>query len=130
MLEKYVIWLDDIRDPEFFFRGDPTNEQSNREVYGEYLGVADMEFVWVKNGDDFKNIINERGIPSAICFDHDLGLNSCSGYDCLKWLIDKYLYEDVDMSAFPKCISQSDNSVGRENIMCLYNNFIDHMKMR
>ena len=131
---KTLLWLDDIRDP---FVND-----------GEWLVyspiVRPYEVSWVKSYDEFIAWIGEHGLPDAICFDHDLGLDEVhekgtmskralkrprktpdykTGYDCAKWLVD---YCIDNRLAPPQYGIQSANPVGRENIDGLLKNFIKH----
>jgi hypothetical protein len=52
---NYKLFLDDLRNPEMIYE--------NPE-----------EWVMVRNIQEFKEIIIERGAPSEISFDHDLGV--------------------------------------------------------
>jgi hypothetical protein len=131
---KRLLWLDDIRDP---FAND-----------GEWLVFSPIarpyEVSWVKSYEEFTAWISEHGLPSAICFDHDLGLDEVhekgtmskralkrhrktpdykTGYDCAKWLVDYCI--DNELMPPPYGI-QSANPVGRENIDGLLKNFIKH----
>ena len=58
---KHLLWLDDIRDP---FKDNWIRDFSP-------IGV-NCETIWVKNYKQFIFWIQENGLPSAICFDHDL----------------------------------------------------------
>jgi hypothetical protein len=133
---KTLLWLDDIRDP---FAND-----------GEWLVYSPImmpyEVIWVKNYEEFITWIGKHGLPDAICFDHDLGLDEVhekrtmskralkrhrktpdykTGYDCAKWLVD---YCIDNQQAPPQYGIQSANPVGRENIDGLLKNFIKHRK--
>jgi hypothetical protein len=61
MNDKILIWLDDVRDP-----------ISNPD----WLAFSPIEqpfrVFWIKNYNDFVNFITAKGLPDAICFDHDL----------------------------------------------------------
>lgn len=66
-LMKYKLFLDD-----------------ERKVEDVYKDVSD--FITVRSVDEFKKVIRQRGLPTFISFDHDLGKNSDgsiapSGYD-------------------------------------------------
>jgi hypothetical protein len=117
-----LLWLDDIRNP----------------LENNWLSLSPItptEVVWVKSYDEFTNWITENGLPEAICFDHDLGMEVAvnarskgmskrkskelkklekTGYDCAKWLIDYCL--DRDDHPLPLYNIQSANPVGKENI--------------
>lgn len=120
-----IIWLDDVRDPNAKYRG--SGEETYIEHYANMVGI-DLRYsdvVWATNGDMFKEAVRDC-FPTLICFDHDLGEDSISGMDCFNWLIEFYIDHYEALPYFPKCVSQSDNPVGRENILTKYNNFIKH----
>lgn len=41
----------------------------------------------VRSYNEFVKIILEKGMPSEISFDNDLGPGQLEGYDCAKWLV-------------------------------------------
>jgi len=125
---KKLLWLDDIRDPKGYLSDGNTWESAYSPIQGPFQSI------WVKSYDEFVIWIKKNGLPDAICFDHDLGmeiaLNARSkgmskrksrelkkeektGYDCAKWLIDWCM--DRDLLPPPYSI-QSANPVGKENI--------------
>jgi hypothetical protein len=134
MKKGTLLWLDDIRNP----------LEDNWLIFSP---ITPTEIVWVKSYDEFTNWITENGLPEAICFDHDLGMEVAvnarskgmskrksrelkklekTGYDCAKWLIDYCL--DRDDHPLPLYNIQSANPVGKENIDgCLkhYNRYIN-----
>ncbi|MBI3503058.1 MAG: hypothetical protein HY063_14825 [Bacteroidetes bacterium] len=92
-----------------------------------------FETIWVKSYSEFVEWITSNGLPSAICFDHDLGERRdaikyekmCSektGYDCAKWLVEYCL--DNNIKEIPKWNIQSANPVGKENINGLLLSFL------
>lgn len=122
MKKGTLLWLDDIRNP----------LEDNWLIFSP---ITPTEIVWVKSYDEFTNWITENGLPEAICFDHDLGMEVAvnarskgmskrksrelkklekTGYDCAKWLIDYCL--DRDDHPLPLYNIQSANPVGKENI--------------
>ena len=120
-MKETILWLDDIRDPEKPFRGDP-EYPSWSWVYNEnYFEFDDPKVVWVKNFDEFKAWIRENGLPGAICFDHDLGIGH-TGKDAADWLVEYCLDNNKELPLFA---SQSDNPVGKKNIENLLTNFRD-----
>jgi hypothetical protein len=130
---KTLLWLDDIRNPyedhwSITFSPIPSNELGHTE--------------WVKSYDEFVSYIKQNGLPDAICFDHDLGMEVAlaaraegmskrksrvlkqqekTGFDCAKWLVDYCLDTDKPL---PLYNIQSANPVGKENIDSLLKNFI------
>lgn len=110
---KKLLWLDDLRDPL-----DKNLDWLNYSPIGK-----EVEVFWLKNASEFKKWIADNGLPDAICFDHDLGEDTPSGYDCAKWLFDYCL----DKKCLPPIWScQSANPVGRENINKLLSGLIRH----
>ena len=97
---KKLLWIDDFRNPV------------------KYV-IGDYDIVWVKNYDDFCKYINENGLPDIICFDHDLGEEK-SGYDCAKFVVNYCQKHNLDI---PDYDIQSSNSVGKDNIRSLLNNW-------
>lgn len=72
-LKEYYIFLDDERD-----------------VNDVYKNASD--FITVRNLDQLKEVIYERGVPTFISFDHDLGEDGKgnvihSGYDAARWIV-------------------------------------------
>jgi hypothetical protein len=56
----------------------------------------------------------EPGLISEISFDHDLGLDSKSGYDIVCWIEEKIV--TGEWTFVPKMVVHSANPVGRANI--------------
>jgi hypothetical protein len=131
---KKLLWLDDLRNP---FEGD-------------WLSYSPIEkpfdCIWVKSYNEFVDWINQNGLPEAICFDHDLGMEVAlearakgmskrksrllkkeekTGYDCAKWLVEYCLDNKLKL---PLYNIQSANPVGKENINGLMLSFNKHIK--
>lgn len=117
---KTLLWLDDYRDP----------------MEGQWLVFcpikeSDYEVHWVKNYDQFTDWILANGLPTGICFDHDLDPNQGltglevidekTGYDCAKWLVN-YCIDNNKL--LPLYNIQSANPAGKENIDRLLKNFL------
>jgi hypothetical protein len=109
---SYELFLDDIRTVDM--------------VYPNYPGVG---FVIVRNFADFKKVILEKGLPSFISFDNDLGEDGNGkllpdGYACAKWLV----YEsEIDISGLHFYV-HSANPVAKQQIEGLLKNYIQHLK--
>lgn len=133
---KKLLWLDDIRDPFEVVDGNDWLVFSPIE--------RPFECIWVKSYTEFVNWIKENGLPDAICFDHDLGMEVAikaretgmskrqsrklkqlekTGYDCAKWLVDYCMFKELRL---PDWNIQSANRVGKENIDGLLKSFIKH----
>jgi hypothetical protein len=133
-----LLWLDDIRDPK-------DNIWLTWMIDAEINPTA-FNIIWVKSYDDFTKWIEKNGLPSLICFDHDLGEDvakgrvfkgmskrqarilkreTLSGFDCTKWLIEFCLDNKLNI---PNYKIQSANPVGAENIKGLIENFRKNVK--
>jgi len=133
---KTLLWLDDIRDP-----------LANN---GEWLVFSPIEqpydVMWVKSYDEFTTYIIMNGLPTAICFDHDLGQDvanetvsngmskrqsriqkreTLSGFDCTKWLVEYCMDNNKKL---PKYNIQSANPVGKDNINGLLQNYLKNVE--
>ena len=106
---KTLLWLDDYRNP-----------YNINEEWLIFSPIKNPNTIWVKNYNEFINWILINGLPDAICFDHDLGSNETTGYDCAKWLVE---YCIDNNKSLPEYAIQSANPVGRENINNLLTNF-------
>ena len=65
-----------------------------------------------------QQIIINRGAPTHISFDHDLGSNCPTGYDIAKWLVE-FDMDDTEDFSFPENFTfyvHSQNPVGKKNI--------------
>lgn len=126
---KTLLWLDDYRDP----------------MEGQWLVFSPIkesayEVHWVKSYNEFVGWIQGNGLPTAICFDHDLAdehkidldeyegermiYTEKTGYDCAKWLVNYCLDNKKDL---PLYNIQSGNPVGKKNIDELLKNFIENV---
>ena len=132
---KTLLWLDDIRDPKGY-------ETDGNTWAGAFSPIqAPFQLVWVKSYKEFTDWIMVNGLPNAICFDHDLGMDvaitarkdgmskrksrklkqlELTGYDCAKWLVDYCMDNDKKL---PLWNIQSANPVGKANIDGLLTNF-------
>ena len=103
------LYLDDIRTP----------HQS---------GYNCSEWIVCKNDKTFKDMfMSFDSIITHISFDHDIGSydengDEVTGYDCVKWLCDYILDNNLDISDLTLNFHTA-NPVGKENMMCYWNNF-------
>lgn len=87
---------------------------------------ANDGLVWeiCRNLAEVKQKVSEKGLPTYISFDHDLGDNEPTGYDVVKYLVDL----DLDGILFwPENFDyyvHSQNPVGKKNIESYLNNFL------
>lgn len=71
------------------------------------------------------DLINEKGCPAIIHFDHDLGDNVPTGMDLAKWLVEKDL--DMDQKFIPAGFAyhiHSQNPTGEQNINGLLGQYL------
>lgn len=92
---SYALYLDDVRKPK-----------------------TDRDWVVVNSFAEFCDAITELGLPDHVSFDHDLGDDEPSGYDCVKWLVRYLLDNQIQTGAFTYN-AHSANPVGRDNILGL-----------
>ena len=110
-----VLWLDDLRNPHKYMS----------RILNE-IGLVEIDnLYWATSFDVFKECIIRHGLPDYIFFDHDLGLTETgevapSGYDCAKWLVNYCLEQSIPT---PSYFIQSMNTVGKENIQSLIDNY-------
>ena len=112
---------------ERFFIG--INNSSGKIYLDDIRNPIDPDFVVLRTPQEFKEFIIMMGCPKYISFDHDLGNNVESGYDCLKWLIEydlennkTFIPEEFEINV------HSANPVGKENILGLWECYIKNKK--
>lgn len=106
--KPYKLFLDDVRFP-------------NQVKWIPEVSTNWRDWAIVRNCKEFSAIINERGIPSEVSFDHDLGYDmdtkeEITGIDCLRVLAAECIKRRQPM---PKCFIHSQNPVGRDNLINL-----------
>lgn len=80
-------------------------------------------WVIVRNIDEFKKVILQRGIPEEISFDNDLGEGEGrDGIDCAKWMVYDMKFDLRNM----KVNVHSANPVEEVNIYALIKNWNKH----
>jgi hypothetical protein len=119
----------------------------------------DNSWIVCRNYDEFTEKVNNIGLQNikVISLDHDLGDTAMqeyftnvsknyildydnilekTGYDCAKWLVDKFYSENNDrlemprkdkkqtLISFPLILVHSANPIGAANIMGYINNFL------
>lgn len=77
----------------------------------------------VRSFEEACTFVLEKGIPSHISFDHDLGLEE-TGYDFAKWLVNSHLDAIISIPDNFTFKVHSANPVGAENIQRLMDNFL------
>lgn len=84
------------------------------------------EWVIARNGQEAMDAFLEKGMPSFISFDHDLGEGTGSGHDIAKMLVHVGSETPVEMYRFPEDFDfyvHSKNPIGKENIEGLLNGY-------
>ena len=117
----YKLYLDDYRIPT-----------------DSYKTTNNSEWTIARSYNEFVRIIETKGLPHIVSFDHDLAeehyptrdtigekinyevLTEKTGYHCAMWLIEYCLKNGRDI---PQCCVHSANPVGRANISSLLNSF-------
>lgn len=129
--DKYNLFLDDERMPI-----DCATYMSSFRVDCK---IYHQPWEIVRSYSQFKEIIERRGLPDLISFDHDLADNwklrealdvkewfneeesrEYTGLDCAKWLTQHCEEKDL---LLPKFVVHSANPVGRENVKSYLTNF-------
>ncbi len=125
----YNLFLDDERMPK------------NAFTYTKNQLYLDLDWVVVRNYDEFVSYIKENGMPDLISFDHDLAdvhysmndriteddydiVEEKTGYHCAKWLINLCMDENLNL---PNYMVHSMNNVGRRNIISIIENYKKHL---
>ena len=113
---SYYLFIDDIRYP-----SDVT-----------WVNIPNYEWIIARDFFQFRDIINSKGVPSFVCYDHDLGIEHYNskhdvktykektGYDCAKYLVE--ICQDKKV-AHPLYEVHSMNPVGAENIKKYIDNY-------
>lgn len=90
------------------------------------------EWVTVRNFWEFRNLIQSKGLPKRISFDHDLGskndILNPDGYDCAKFLVEYCLDWGLDLTT--ECKYHSSNPVGVKNMKDCINNLKKFQNVR
>ena len=91
------------------------DERIPSDVFWNGAEYQELEWVVVRNSDEFKQWIEQNGIPDLISFDNDLGLESLEGYECAKWLCEDYcLRQEARLQGY---LVHSKNNVNHEKIL-------------
>lgn len=98
----YALFLDDERDPP---RG--------------------RDWVVVRSVDSALRMIAERGVPSLLSLDHDLGPDAPTGLDFVKALVELDLDGNVDVPSNLSFSVHSQNPVGAANIASYLGGYLE-----
>jgi len=132
--KKYYLFLDDVRYPE------KNCEYMNNKIY------TDLDWVIVRNYNQFVDYVTENGLPEIVTFDHDLAephyhesmykdgkvymqyletISEKTGYECVKWMADYCIDKNLK---FPKWYLHTMNPVGKQNMEGYILNFLKHFE--
>jgi hypothetical protein len=101
-------------------------EENNWKLYLDDIRTPKSNgFTIARSVEEAKKLIREKGFPSYMSLDHDLGEDVPTGHDFVKWIVNEYM--DKELPDFEFNI-HSANPVGAENMKSLLNNFIRHKK--
>ena len=120
-----ILWLDDMRDPTKYLtkKSNSNTFFRNKAFYDDLMSKYDINFIWVKNFNEFTDFILNKGLPQFISFDHDLGAGLPKGLDCAKWLIE---YCKKTGSKLPMFYVHSANPNGQREINNLLNTKVEN----
>ena len=122
MITKYNLFLDDYRIP----------------THVTWVKIPDYQhYTVVRNYKQFVDLIELRGLPQFICYDHDLAddhynqshvrsdinydkYEEKTGYHCAQWLINYCIDKKIK---HPPYIVHSLNPVGKDNIISLIESY-------
>lgn len=111
MNPSFFLFLDDLRDTSYL------NRLSGKRVPGSAVLIPEAnKFVLARTMHEAITLIRYVGFPSVVALDHDLGDNTPSGYDFVKWLIDQDLEHDWMRPEFVFII-HSMNPVGGKQML-------------
>lgn len=124
---SYNLFLDDMRTPKDSY----LNLMNEKRYLNE-------NWILAKNYKDFVDVINIKGLPALVSFDHDLSIEhyiDCvnnnvnedkyndnnnlekTGYHCLKWMINYCFERSISI---PECLFHTANPVGKNNMLQYY----------
>lgn len=72
---------------------------------------------------DAINIVETRGLPTVLSFDHDLGDGVTTSPTFMWWLIDQHQDGKLDLNKVEKVFIHSANPVGSQNLKGLWDGF-------
>jgi len=135
--KKYNLFLDDVRVPH-------ACKYMEDRIGKEASIYFDLEWVIVRNYDQFIAYVKANGLPEIVSFDHDLAdehynndmykgvevyskhyekFEEKTGYDAVKWMVD---YCMDNWKRFPKWYLHTMNQAGKENMKSYILNYLEH----
>ena len=93
---------------------------------------SDSSLIIVRSFSEAVSFVLEKGVPSFISFDHDLGMNEGvlleTGYDFAKWLVENDIEGIIEIPKNFTFNVHSANPVGAKNIEDYLNNYLKFKK--
>ena len=128
MRKLTILWLDDIRNPYKYLSKKSSSGTfvRNKQFYDGLMSKYDVDFIWVKNFDEFTNFILDNGLPQFVSFDHDLGAGLQKGAVCAKWLVE---YCKKNGKKLPMFYVHSANPNGQREINGILKSFVSENKI-
>lgn len=102
---KWSLYLDDLRTPS-----------------------TKIEWVIARSFEEARKLVLERGAPTVISFDHDLGDGVPDGYDFAKWIVESDLDGLIKLPEDFRYNVHSANPPGAANIESLMASYLRHKK--
>ena len=102
----YTLYLDDVRDPQDTYQNQDTGS-----------------WVVCRGYDEAVQEMTQRGWPSMVSFDHDLGDGVPTGMDFARYLVEQDMASDGMPNGFRYAV-HSANPVGRDNIIGLLTGYL------
>ena len=90
--------------------------------------TGSYEWAVVRSVEDAKALIVERGCPTYISFDHDLGEDCATGFDFAKWLVESDLDGKITIPRDFLFNVHSANPAGAANIRGLMVGYLEFRK--
>ena len=89
----------------------------------------DQNAIIARTMQEAQSLIDEKGCPNDIMFDHDLGQDIPTGFDFAKWLVEKDLDAQGKFLPVDFIFSvHSQNPQGKKNIEGLLNPYLEYKK--
>ncbi len=104
MAKNYRMFIDDERFPPASWEG--------------------TDFVICRSLTEVQDVVELRGLPDLVSFDHDLGDNVPTGMDIAKWMVEQDLDKRHFFSQNFFYLIHSQNPVGAGNIKTYLNSYL------
>lgn len=81
-------------------------------------------WIIIRTLQQFKHLVETKGFPDFISFDHDLGENEPTGFNIVQYIVET----DLDKNNIPAHFTwytHSQNPIGKINIDCLLKSYLE-----